>query len=71
MKPKAGSGKRSIKIVKVLTSSRKRGRLVTTYNLALEGQMEEVVEFRAIPGYGMRPRLKTLRASWCHRWHKF
>lgn len=48
MKPKAGSGKISIKIVKVLTSSRKRGGRVTTYNLALEGQMEEVVEFRAI-----------------------
>ena len=70
MKPKAGSGKISIKIVKVLTSSRKRGGRVTTYNLALEGQMEEVVEFRAIPGYGMRSSLKTLMASWCHRWHK-
>lgn len=54
-----------IKIIKVLTSSRKRGGHVTTYNLALEGQMEETVELRAIPGYGMRPSLKTLRASWC------
>lgn len=27
--------------------------------------MEEIAELRAIPGYGMRPSLRTLRASWC------
>lgn len=54
-----------IKIVKVLTSLRKRGGRITTYNLALERRMEEAIEFRAIPGYRMRPSRKTLRASWC------
>lgn len=43
---------KKIKIVKVLRSSRKRGGHVTTYNLALEGRMEEIAELRAVPGYG-------------------